>query len=66
MDNYIKNNFRCNNTKCIPERYRCDKQKDCDESEDETNCDYNITKTCSPEEYTCENGGCILVSISIN
>lgn len=55
--------FRCNSGKCIPERYRCDKQQDCDENEDEIHCDYNITKTCATDEYTCDSGACILVGI---
>lgn len=57
--------FKCNSGKCIPERYRCDKQQDCEENEDETNCDYSLTNSCSLDEYTCKNGGCILVSMGL-
>lgn len=55
---------RCNNGKCIPDRWKCDKQQDCDENEDEKNCGNNITRTCSPDEFTCQNGACILVRIA--
>ncbi|XP_072376430.1 low-density lipoprotein receptor-related protein 4 [Diabrotica undecimpunctata] len=56
----VSGEFKCNSGKCIPERYKCDRQHDCDDNEDELNCDYNVTKTCSPDEYTCDNGACIL------
>lgn len=62
---YIRFCFRCNSGKCIPERYRCDKQQDCDENEDEIHCDYNITKTCATDEFTCDSGACILVNIHL-
>lgn len=53
--------FKCNSGKCIPERYRCDRQKDCEEEEDEANCENSRGESCSPDEFTCDNGACILV-----
>ena len=30
--------FRCSNEKCIPNRWRCDHDNDCDDSSDEQEC----------------------------
>lgn len=54
--------LRCGNGKCIPERFKCDKQQDCENNEDEADCDPSVIRTCSQDEYTCNNGACILVS----
>lgn len=65
LKNYTKNKilrFRCDNGRCIPDKWRCDSEKDCDNGEDEQHCNKTITKTCTPEEFTCNSGSCILVS----
>ena len=31
--------FRCENEKCIPNRWRCDHDNDCDDNSDEKQCD---------------------------
>lgn len=56
----MKNFTRCDD-KCIPEKLRCDKEQDCQGGEDELHCTTNATqRTCSPDEFTCNNGNCIL------
>lgn len=54
--------IRCNDNMCVPDRWRCDKQKDCKGGEDEVGCDVEYSRTCSPEEFSCNDGRCILVN----
>ena len=43
--------FRCNDGSCITKEYVCDKERDCNEWEDEHNCQ------CTPEiHFTCKDG----------
>ena len=56
--------FRCADGTCIPGQWRCDREQDCDSGEDEKNCekDNELMRTCAPDEYTCKDGRCIMVS----
>uniref|UniRef100_A0A673KNY1 Low-density lipoprotein receptor-related protein 2-like n=1 Tax=Sinocyclocheilus rhinocerous TaxID=307959 RepID=A0A673KNY1_9TELE len=42
--------------RCIPWSYVCDRVNDCGDSSDEIGCVY---RTCSSQEFTCQNGVCI-------
>lgn len=55
--------YRCSNGRCVPERWRCDKELDCVDGDDEAHCNKTnlASKTCTPDEFTCSNGNCILV-----
>ncbi|KAJ8027080.1 hypothetical protein HOLleu_32116 [Holothuria leucospilota] len=46
------NHFKCPNSYCIPERYRCDKRLDCPYGEDEEFCD---TYKCAVGSYKCRD-----------
>lgn len=65
MFHYKKTHFcRCEDGYCIPKRWKCDGEQDCDGGEDEKECgnvESNLPRTCGPDEYTCRNGRCILV-----
>ncbi|GAA6068315.1 low-density lipoprotein receptor-related protein 1B-like, partial [Tachysurus ichikawai] len=50
--------FSCQNGRCIPESWRCDRDNDCgDESDEPLWCSF---PSCSPlSEFSCSNGRCI-------
>ncbi|XP_065565992.1 very low-density lipoprotein receptor-like isoform X4 [Artemia franciscana] len=51
--------LKCKDGKCIPTRWQCDGENDCEEGEDE---DSNLcTRSCNEDEYACpsEPGNCI-------
>eukprot|EP00062_Callorhinchus_milii_P008174 gi/632950593/ref/XP_007890808.1/ PREDICTED: low-density lipoprotein receptor-related protein 1-like isoform X2 [Callorhinchus milii] len=52
------NKFACGlgSLQCIPNSWRCDGEKDCDNGGDEVNC---APLTCSPLEFTCSSGRCV-------
>ncbi|XP_044740790.1 very low-density lipoprotein receptor-like isoform X3 [Chrysoperla carnea] len=51
--------FRCNNGKCIPNKWVCDKENDCDDFSDESPEICSKGKTCASNEFQCGNGRCI-------
>lgn len=51
--------FTCKSGKCIPERWKCDRDRDCHDGDDEEGCDTDkkdIESLCGPREFMCENG----------
>lgn len=48
--------FHCDNGKCIPGRWQCDYDNDCNDNSDERNCTMRI---CSESEFRCSDGRCI-------
>ena len=49
--------FKCNNSRCIPGRWRCDYDDDCRDGSDELNC---TRRLCSESEFRClSDGRCI-------
>ena len=50
------NEFMClDGSKCVPEKWKCDFDKDCPDGSDE-NCTHS---TCAPDQFRCHNGQCI-------
>jgi hypothetical protein len=56
------NEFRCDDGRCIPLRWKCDQEQDCDSGEDEKECSDigNTNRECNDDEYTCKDSRCIL------
>lgn len=55
--------FSCAKGRCIPDRWHCDDELDCEGGEDESNCSEKKTRSCYGDEFACDNGNCILVSL---
>ncbi|KAL7037303.1 hypothetical protein ACKWTF_009156 [Chironomus riparius] len=55
-----KDQFQCDNGRCIPKRWQCDQEKDCNDGSDE-DASHCQAKVCSSEDFTCRsnNGECI-------
>ncbi|KAM5248297.1 low-density lipoprotein receptor-related protein 8 isoform 2-T2 [Ctenodactylus gundi] len=51
-----KDQFRCQNERCIPSVWRCDEDNDCSDNSDEDDCP---KKTCADNDFTCDDGHCI-------
>ncbi|XP_035827354.1 low-density lipoprotein receptor-related protein 2 [Aplysia californica] len=49
--------FRCQNGRCIPNSYRCDRDNDCLDKSDELDCPEDTT--CPANRFKCGNGQCI-------
>lgn len=55
------NEFKCDDGRCVPLRWRCDQETDCNGSEDEKDCSDigNSNRECTDDEYTCKDSRCI-------
>ncbi|KAJ8299613.1 hypothetical protein KUTeg_023673 [Tegillarca granosa] len=49
--------FSCGKCICIPKRWHCDGDYDCDNRSDENDCD--SVPTCPNDHFTCENQRCV-------
>ncbi|RUS81825.1 hypothetical protein EGW08_010417, partial [Elysia chlorotica] len=49
--------FQCSNGRCVPLSYRCDRDNDCLDGSDETDCPHDAT--CPSTRFKCDNGQCI-------
>ncbi|KAK7507961.1 hypothetical protein BaRGS_00000926, partial [Batillaria attramentaria] len=50
--------FQCDNGRCIPSTYRCDRDNDCLDNSDEANCP-DGEHTCPPSYFQCDDKRCI-------
>ncbi|XP_048340432.1 low-density lipoprotein receptor-related protein 2 [Sphaerodactylus townsendi] len=48
--------YRCDNLRCIPSRWICDHDNDCEDNSDERDCEL---RTCHPGYFQCDSGHCI-------
>ncbi|XP_014488137.1 PREDICTED: low-density lipoprotein receptor-like isoform X3 [Dinoponera quadriceps] len=51
--------FRCNNGRCIPISWVCDKSDDCTDNSDESPEECKNTQECKESEFKCTSGRCI-------
>ena len=52
------NQFKCNNSRCVPYVWRCDNDNDCGDGSDEPSDCHN--QTCKPGHFKCNiSGRCI-------
>lgn len=57
--------FRCNNGRCISRANKCDREDDCGDESDETECPYYIQ--CADDEFRCaDHSKCIPLSEKCN
>ncbi len=59
------NEFVCNNSRCIPETWKCDGDQDCldNSDEDKAHCSAPaVMSPCSSKEFMCANHDCIHLS----
>ncbi|GFT14282.1 hypothetical protein NPIL_390391 [Nephila pilipes] len=49
-----KDEFQCHGDKrCIPQRWRCDKEADCEDASDESDCDTDTFQLCQNDQFKC-------------
>ncbi|OWF40727.1 low-density lipoprotein receptor-related protein 4-like isoform X2 [Mizuhopecten yessoensis] len=51
--------FSCGNCICIPERWACDGDNDCQNNYDEAHCVTGTTPTCPANHSPCDNDRCV-------
>ena len=57
--NCTATSFHCDNGNCIPQKWVCDGDADCDGGSDERDCKEFATRTCQPSQHRCNNGACL-------
>ena len=65
----LKNQYLCDNKKCIQIQWKCNGNNDCGDNSDEhthANCTGISESVCDNNEYTCSNRKCVHLSLKCN